>query len=274
VTPFPAGPARVIEFTADATAVGKSLAALRTRYYLDQRGIANVLVLIESRGVEAYKTRRRGDLFIAVEDFRRAQELPGGLAGVLRPLYLAIERAAKTGAVVIIDWAGGQAQNRLEALAATQFDRRLMELGLAGLSVIVTTSAADRMHQAAANLARTAEAAPLLQRALLLNARGGGFEFAPGSAPAAAFKSLMQAAAGAGVLRFPSIEGESWQECEEAGLTLPAVIRATPGHIAAKTKLDNFSAAACISEVAAWWSATEESFGAVLPFRAEPVSGV
>jgi hypothetical protein len=259
----------VIEFSADATGVGKSLAALRTRYYFDARDVPNVLVSIETRGVEAYRKRRRGDLFIATEDFKRAQELPGGLVGVLRPLFDAIERAAKANAVVIIDWPGGQAQNRLQVLAATGFDQRLAELQVAGLSVVVTTCLSDRMRQAAANLVKTHEVAPSLQRALLLNERGGAFKFAAGSAPAAAYRELQRAAAGVPVVRFPAIEAESWQECEAAGFSLPGLIRATPAAIAERTRLDRFSAAACSAEVAAWWTLTEQSLTPVLPFRAQ-----
>ncbi|MEW6449080.1 MAG: hypothetical protein AB1490_00380 [Pseudomonadota bacterium] len=257
---------RVVEFTADATAAGKTLGALRMRYHLDELGVANTLVAIESRGVESYKTMRPGDVFIPTEDFSRAAELPGGLAGVLKPLYVAIELAAKAGSVIIIDWAGGHTQNRLEAFAATGFDQRLAELNMSGLSVIVTTSASDRMRQAAENLRRTAEIVPLMRRALLLNERQGSFAFQPGTAAAAAHADLLRAAEGASLLRFAAIRGESWQECEAAGLTLPAVKRATPSHVASKTRLDTFSAAACISEVAAWWLLTARALAPVFPF--------
>jgi hypothetical protein len=268
------GRPQVIEFSADATGVGKTTAALRLRYHCEQRDIKTVLVTIESRGVAATRASRPADVFIATEDFRRAKEMPGGLVGVLRPLYGAIEQAAKTGAAVIIDWAGGHAQSRIEALAATQFDQRLTEFRMVGVSVIVTTSSTDKMRQAATNLLRTQEVVPGLQRVLLLNARNGSFDFIPGTAPATAYKNLMKAAQGGKLIRFPAIEGESWQECDQAGLTMPAVIRATPAHIAGRTKLDTFTAAACISEVAAWWALTEKSLAAVFPFRAEPIASV
>ena len=260
---------QVIELSADATSVGKTTAAWRIRHYCDQRGIKTILVTIESRGITVGRALRPGDVVIATEDFRRAKELPGGLAGVLRPLSTAIERAARTGAAVVIDWAGGHAQDRLEALAAMCFDQILAEFDLVGISVIVTTCATDKMRQASLNLTTTREVVPGLQRALLLNERGGRFDFIPGSAPAVAYQELLRAAQGVKAIRFPAIEGESWQACEQAGLTMPAVIRATPAQLAAKLRLDRFTTAAIISEVTAWWTLTERSLASVFPFRAE-----
>lgn len=258
---------QVIELTADATGVGKTMAAWRIRHYCDQRGIKTILVTIESRGIAATRAFRPADVVIYTEDFRRAKELPGGLVGVLRPLSLAIERAAKTGVAVIVDWAGGHAQDRLEALTAMRFDEILAEFHMVGLSVVVTTSATDKMRQAALNLTRTQEVVPGLQRAVLLNARGGAFNFIPGTAPAMAYKDLMNAAQGVKIIRFPAVEGESWQECEQAGLAMPAVIGAAAAQLAAKIRQDRFTAAAIISEMTAWWKLTERDLVAVLPFR-------
>lgn len=259
---------QVIELSADATAVGKTTAAWRIRHHFDQHGIKTVMVTIESRGVTRSQAYRRNDIFISTEDFKRASELPGGIVGVLEPLYAAIEQAGGTDSIVIVDWAGGQAQARLEALAATQFDQRLAELNIVGLSVIVTTAAIDKMRQAAENLTQTQAVAPGLQRALLLNARGGAFDFIPNSAAAGAYKGLLKAAQGAKVIRFPAIEGESWQECQQAGLSMLAVIKSTPADLAAKTKLNRFTAAACCNEIRAWYKLTEASLSLVLPFRA------
>src|SRR5450830_1892837 len=115
----------VIEFSADATGVGKSFAAWRTRYHCELAGIATTLVRIETRGVA--QRLRADDIFIPVEDFALAAQRPGGLVGVLAPLS-AIAKAANTRrSVVIVDWAGGLAQHHAAHLAATQFDDRLAE---------------------------------------------------------------------------------------------------------------------------------------------------
>jgi hypothetical protein len=262
-----AGLPRVIEFSADATGVGKTTAAWRLRHHCDRHGVKTMMVTIESRGVTHSQAHRQQDVIIATEDFKRAAELPGGLAGVLQPLYDTIEKAAETDSVVIVDWAGGQAQARLEALAATQFDERLAELDLVGMAVIVTSCAVEKMVQASNNMLRTREVAPGLQRALLLNERWGDFKFIHGSAAAAAYKSLMKTAQDSSIIRFPSIAGESWQECQQAGLTMPQVINSKPSEIAAKTGMNRFTAAACRNEVAAWFIRTETSLNQVLPFR-------
>jgi hypothetical protein len=263
---------QVIELSADGTAVGKTTTAWRIRHYCDRYGIKTVLVAIESRGNRRAQAYRRSDIFIATEDFKRARELPGGLVGVLQPLFAAIEQAAKSDGIVIVDWAGGQAQARLEVLTASGFDQRLAELNMVGLSVIVTTSAVEKMRQAADNLTGTLEAAPGLQRVLLLNAHGGAFQFIPNTAAAAAYKALLKA--DTAVIRFPSIEGESWQECQQAGLSMLAVIKSTPAELATKTRLDRFTAAACRAEIAAWYKLTDTALRQVLPFRADAVSAV
>src|SRR5665213_3306057 len=137
----------VIEFTADATGVGKTLAAWRTRYHCDLAGIATTMVRIETRGVA--QRLRRGDIFIPVENFAQAAQRPGGIAGVLAPLSAAIANVAHRRSVVIVDWAGGLAQHHVAHLVATHFDEQLTELGVTGLSFVVTTNRTEQMRQAA-----------------------------------------------------------------------------------------------------------------------------
>ena len=247
---------QVIDLGADATGVGKTTMAWRLIYHYAQHGIATTIVRIETRGV-AMPPQKVPTVFIAVEDFALAGRLPGGLAGVVRPMFAAIERAAETGGAVIVDWAGGMAQNRHQILAATGFDERLADLNLLGLSVVVTTNATDRMRQCAHYLSHTAEIAPGLRRALLLNERLGDFDFPDGSEPATAYRELLQAAGRIPRIRMPAIVGESWQICESAGLTMPAVIQSSPAFISQRTGLDRFTATAVITEIAAWWDATQ-----------------
>lgn len=260
------GISQLIELTADGTALGKSLATIRLRHHYEQHGVRTTVVWIESAGVQP-RHRRASDVFIATESFTEANGQPGALAGLLAPAFVKIAEAAAKEEAVLVDWAGGQAQNWLEVLAATGFDDRLAELEIRGRSVVVTTNATARMHEAAANLADTARLAPGLARTLLLNERNGAFRFIAGTASADAYRSLLDAAQGS-VIRFARIRGESWQSCEDAGFSLPAVVRAAPALIAEKTKLDPFTAAACVSECGAWWAATEKELSGVFPFAA------
>jgi hypothetical protein len=260
-------PPHVVEFTADGTGVGKSFSAWRTRYHYELAGIPTTLVRIESRGVE--KALRKTDIFIPVESFAQAGRMPGGLAGVLQPLFATVASATKTKSAVIIDWAGGLARHRAEILAATRFDERLAELDVIGLSFVVTTNGTDRMKQAAENLRTVKQAAPGLLRCLLLNKRFGGFSFIAGSDPAAVYRDLLKAAQdGCGTVTLPAIAGESWKYCEDAGLTLPQVMSFTSGEIAKRTGLDAFTATACATEVAAFWDLSEKELSRVLRFRA------
>jgi hypothetical protein len=257
----------VVEFTADATGVGKTLAALRIRHHLDQAGIHNVLVRIESRGVG--QPLRQGDVFIAVEDFANAARMAGGLAGVLAPMSAAIIAAARNRSVVLVDWAGGLAQHHLEHLAQTRFDEQLAGMHVTGLCIGVTTNRLEHMRQAAANLRAVATTAPGMHRGLLLNSRFGTFNFIAGSQPATAYRDLLKAAQNdCALLRFPAVVGESWKTAEDAKLTLPEVVRCSPSVFAKRTGLDPFTAAACITEVGAWLDLTREELQRVLRFRA------
>jgi hypothetical protein len=257
-----------VEFFADATGVGKSFAAWRARYHFEQAGIKTTLVRVETRGVA--QRLRAGDIFVPVEDFAQAGQRPGGLVGVLAPLSAAIGRLANTRrAVVIADWAGGLAQHHAAHLAATQFDKRLAELGVTGISFVATTNRTEQMRQAAEILRMLATTAPGLHRGLLLNDRFGGFSFPTGSRPAAVYRDLVKAAQdNCAVITLPAVVGESWKYCEDAGLRMPEVVRSTPAAFAKATGLDPFTAAACVTEVAAFWELSEQALNRVWRFRA------
>jgi len=256
----------VIEFTADATGVGKTLAAWRTRYHCDLAGIATTMVRIETRGVA--QRLRRGDIFIPVENFAQAAQRPGGIAGVLAPLSAAIANVAHRRSVVIVDWAGGLAQHHVAHLVATHFDEQLTELGVTGLSFVVTTNRTEQMRQAAENLRMLAATTPGLHRGLLLNQRFGNFEFLAGSRPAAVYRDLRKAAGDCATITLPAVVGESWKTCEDAGLAMPEVVRSTPAEFAKKTGHDLFTSAACVTEVAAFWDLSEQALNSVFRFRA------
>ena len=48
------------------------------------------------------------------------------------------------------------------------------------------------------------------------------------------------------------------------------VVRSTPAEFAKKTGLDPFTAAACVTEVAAFWDLSEKALNSVFRFRAGP----
>lgn len=255
-----------IELVADATGVGKSFAAWRIRHHLDQAGIPSVMAHIETRGVRA--ARRKGDVFIAVEDFAQASQRPGGIAGVLQPLSATILASARTRRVVIADWAGGVARHHQEYLTKTHLDATLARLGITGLSIAVTTNRTEQMRQAADNLRALATTAPGLRRSLLLNERFGGFAFIAGSQPALAYRDLMRAAQGCAVIKFPAVVGDSWKAAEDAHMTMPQVRDATAEAFADKSGLDLLTAAACITEVGVFSQLSEAALNGALRFRA------
>jgi hypothetical protein len=252
-----------VEFSAHGSAVGKTFTSRRLRYYLSQAGQRSIMVRIESRGIDP--KLEEGDVFIPTEDFSRAGELPGGLVGVLTPLYAAIRRAREEGAVLILDWPSGLARHRLEIMAATRFDERLAGMGMTGLSLIVTTNATDRMAQAGDNLAMLEKVAPGLQRGLVLNCRTGDFDFATGSEQKREFDALLKTAPAA-LITIPLLRGGCWKMAEEAGLTMPEAMRLTPAELAGRLNTDEFIAAACATEIEAWWQLTEVALTQVARF--------
>ncbi len=257
-----------IDLFADATGVGKTFSAWRIRYHCDAAGIPTTMVRIETRGVA--QRLRKGDVYIPVEDFAQASQRPGGLAGILSPLSAAIAKSAQTGGITIADWAGGLARHHAAFLTTTHFDEQLAALGVTGLSIVASTNRLDQMRQSAENLRSLAATAPGLHRALLLNERFGKFEFMAGSGPAFAYRALLKTAQDCDVIRFPAVVGESWKYAEDAGLTMPQVMLSRPADFAEKTGLDRFTAAACITEVAAFWVLSEQVLNRVLRFRAAP----
>jgi hypothetical protein len=254
---------RFLEFVAHATAVGKSLlAAFAYMFYL-QHGYQPILVRIESRAV-----RRSGaDILIDTEDFAQSSRLPGGVAGVLRPLFPALDRARNERVAVIVDWGGGLSDYRHQAYAATRFGERLAGMGIPGVSAIVTTSAADRMAQATENLGTSARIAPQISRRLILNRRAGPFHFVPGSEQRRTFEALQKAAEGVQIMKIDAVAGESWKMCDDSNLTMAEVIAMDIPELAARLREDEFIATACQTQVAAWWESTEAEMLRTLTLR-------
>jgi hypothetical protein len=255
---------RFLEFFAYATAVGKSLLAAYVFMLYQQCGYEPILVRIESRAV-----RRDGaTITIDSEDFAQSSKLPGGVAGVLRPLFAALELAKKEERVaVIVDWGGGLSAYRMQAFAATRFGERLAGMGIPGMSAIVTTSAADRMAQAAEALSTSATVAPQISRCLVLNRRAGNFNFVAGSEQRVTFEALQKAAEGVPTMRIDVVAGESWKACEDSNLTMAEVIAMDIEALAAKLREEEFIATACQTQIAAWWESTEAEMLRVLTLR-------
>ncbi len=144
--------------------------------------------------------------------------MPGGVAGVLQPLFSALGSAKEERTAVILDWGGGQSDHRYKAYAATRFGERLAAMGIPAVSAIVTTAAADHMKQAVENLRTSALIAPQIRRVLVLNRHEGRFDFAAGSGVRATFDTLLEAAKDVAIMKVEDVDGESWKGCDEAPL--------------------------------------------------------
>jgi hypothetical protein len=223
---------------------------------LRQLGYRVVLIRIESKGARS----PLADIHIASEDFADAARLPGGEVAVLRPVYDALQKAAqdREEPIVIVDWGGGLAGHRAKIFAATRFDDRLSEVGMRGLTVVVTTSLSDRMRQACELVAQTRTITPTLDVALALNFRVGRFRFVERSDERQIFDALQQAAKGLPVINIPAVTGETWKTCEAAGLSMIDTIEMPLRDVAQRLGGENaWLASAFQMQLSAWWKSAE-----------------
>lgn len=256
---------RFLEFVSVASHVGKSTLADFTAQLLGQFGIPIKFIRIESK---AARSRQSGDVVhIDTENFAAAARLAGAEAAVLRPVFEIMEEAALDEArpVIVLDWGGGLSQLRAQIYAATQFDAQLSELGMRGLSVVMTNSLTDRMAQARELIELTRDIVPGLDVALLLNRRTGNFGFVDGTEEKRVFRDLMKAAKGLPVIKVPAVAGESWQACQAAGLTMHEVINMEPAALRRRFGSENRCLVRAFQlHVAAFWKVAESEMLQVL----------
>jgi hypothetical protein len=254
-----------IEFCSVASHVGKSTFAEFTAQLLGQFAIPIKFIRIESR---AARSRQSGDVVhIDTENFAAAAKLAGAEAAVLRPVFEIMEEAALDEArpVIVLDWGGGLSQLRAQIYAATQFDAQLSDLGMRGLSVIMTNSLTDRMAQARELIELTRDIVPCMDVALLLNRRAGGFGFVDGTEEKRVFRDLMKSAKGLPVIKVPAVAGESWQACQAAGLTMHEVINMEPAALRRRFGSENRCLVRAFQlHVAAFWKVAESEMLQVL----------
>jgi hypothetical protein len=247
---------RFIEFVSTASHTGKSMLSTFLATLLRLLGYVVVLIRIESKGARS----PLADIHIDSEDFAGAARLPGGEVAVLRPMYDVLEKAAQDGAepIVIVDWGGGLAEHRAKIYAATRFDDRLSDVGMRGLTVVVTTSLSDRMRHARELVTQTRMITPNLDVALALNYRVGTFRFVEGSDERRIFEGLQKAAKGSSVIKIPAVTGETWKTCEAAGLTMIDTIEMPLREVAKRLGGENaWLASAFQMQLAAWWKSAE-----------------
>jgi hypothetical protein len=269
VTAPPAAPDRFaprygfIEFISIASHVGKSMMATFVALMLRQLGVPVFVVRIESKMARS----KESSIHIDSEDFAGAARLPGGEVAILRPVYEALQAAAQKTPkpVIVLDWGGGLAEHRAKIFASTRFDDRLADLQMRGLSVVVTTSLADRMQHAQELIAQTQLITPNLDVALLLNRRVGSFSFVDGSEEKRIFRDLQKTAKNVPIIKIPAIAGETWKACEAAGLSMVEVVELPLVTLAKRLGGENpWLVSAFQMQTAAWWQSAEREVLQVL----------
>lgn len=262
----------LVEITADGTSIGKTVLANRVAHLYGELGRKVIRVQIES-------SRRRGGagetgdiVFINLEEFASAGIRNGGLVGVLSPMFEAVIDARKSGAGVVVDWAGGTAGHRLEVLAATNFDATLASLQVKALSIVMTTNSSEHMAQAEKHLNSLQKVAPALPRALALSGRAGPFDWPVGSEQRGHFDRLLTAAGEIPVLRIPLCAGRALQVCADVGLDPTQALLMNFDELAARLGVHVFQATACATEIAVWWQRVGGALRKVLEAARAPVT--
>lgn len=265
--PEMAVPPMLIEVVSEATHMGKSTIIQCTRDHLDDIGVPNVMVRVETRRVAG--VLRDGDISIATEDLAQVETTAGGIVGIVRPGLQELNRIAVQGGVVLWDWPGGFGQQRQEILLRANLDAILQKKGISALTLVMTTNVPERIAEAQRLLEVTAKIAPSFQRILIRNAYVGSFEFAADSAPS---RSLVAAEAASTALGFilPKIADVSLATLKPTGLSVRQIIDQDPESLAEQLGKDEFTMAACVTAVAAWYDRTGKELGKILPFRTAP----
>ena len=253
-----------LEVFADATHQGKTMFAKRLKDHLTDASIHAVLARVESMRVVT--ETREDEILIPTENIAQAEQLPGGVVGVLAPVFERIQNL-KAGQALILDWPGGCGEHRLEGWAASGIGEMLADRGVTAMSFFLTISVPDRMVETRKAMALSAQVAPELPRVLVLNERLGGFAFTAGSQGAEAFKALMQEHGDRPVLKMPKIKGESFAHLQPLGMAARDLVTVDHRQLAKRLRSDDFLVRACISYVAAWYQKTREELLRVLPFR-------
>jgi hypothetical protein len=252
------------EVFADATHQGKTTFSKRLKDHLLDGGIDVILVRVESNRVVA--ETRDDAILIPTENFALAEQLPGGVVGVLAPVFERIPNL-KAGQALILDWAGGCGEHRLEAWAAAGIGEALAENGVAAMSFYITINVPDRMVEIREALAMSAQIAPELPRVLVLNERLGGFASIGRSKGAEAFKALMHEHGDRPVLKIPRIKGESFAHLQPLGMAMRDMVTLDHRQLAKTLHSQEFLVKACVSYIGAWYKKTREELLRALPFR-------
>lgn len=271
-TEFSAIPARqpgrfFADIAADGTHQGKTTMAMRLKAHLQEAGLRVTTVRIESQHVAA--RRHEDEILIPVEDIGQSSATIGGIAGVMEPALDAVSRMLKDGGGVIFDWGGGLVSYRCELLAATGLDQVLAQADVPAWSLVVATETEPSMRQALSVLERTADCAPKLQRALVLNSLHNGFRFAETTPSDLALRSLLAHKGLGPTLRIPLVAGQSMAALAPLGLDHRAIMEIESEKAASTLGRSTLLTGALLAHFGVWYEKTAQEFSRILPFRAD-----
>jgi len=257
-------PRHFFDITADGTHQGKTTVAARLRAHCEDAGLAVTMVRIESEHVA--RGLREGDVLVPVEEIGKAGKVVGGIVGILEPALAAVTRMLHGGGVVIMDWGGGLGDYRLKLLATTGLGQILAQEGIPAWSVVVATGIETSMAQGLRVLERTAQIAPDLKRALVLNQLHGNFDVAS-STPLGQKKGALLAHKGLGAtLNIPLASGQAMAALAPLGTDHRTLLEMVPEDVAKRLGVSPFLARAILAHFAAWYTKSAEEIEKIAPF--------
>jgi hypothetical protein len=258
-------PPLYLEVSAEKGGVGKSTIANRLRDHVQEAGIPVLMVRVDSK--RALPTAAPGETVIHSEDFAGAADRIGGVAGVLAPIWEALEAAKATGSAVVVDWGAGLTDHRLEMMAATNLNALLAAAGIPAFGFVVTTRDVEVMKQAARNLSALAKVAPDMVRVLVQNAVGGSFRFDAGTMQGQVYHKILQPAAkGSPIIDLPLIGAQAYAPFQAAGISMREALSSDPRELAERIGKNIFITHAILGHLTMWWDESREGLNAAVRF--------
>lgn len=254
------------DVAADGTHQGKTTMALRLRARLQEAGLSVTTVRIESQHVASRIAE--GDILIPIEDIGHSSGTIGGIAGVMEPALDAVSRMLEQGGAVIFDWGGGLVAYRCELLAATGLDEVLTQAGVPAWALVVATETEPSMRQALSVLDRTADCAPGMRRAVVLNSLHNGFRFAETTPSERALRSLLAHKGLDATLRVPLVAGQAMAALSPLGIDHRSIMEIDPDKAASTLGRSKLLTGALLAQFGVWYEKTAQEFDRIVPFRA------
>lgn len=245
---------------------GKSFCSLAIKDYATLCGVPLGVAQIDSQDRLAKALAHKVLTIEAVTGSARRD--PAAETRSFTPLYDFLQRAARTGAGVLLDTGANQAHRFANWAGLVELQDDLDAWGVETIVIIPFVAEAEGIRQAAHTASLLLEVLPRAQLVLVENARDGGFSgLHPASDTAIAYHECIEPLTSqAKVLAMPAVEAGSWRLFEAANARLIHVAGMPVEKVMTLTGLPRPEAKIARGDVAGWAGAFFLELDRVLPW--------